>query len=166
MEQAKQSPLVGEICSIIEQGQRQAYAEASKAAILTYWNVGRRLVEEDQHGKERAAYGAELIKNVAKALVPLYGNSYNKRNLDYYKRFYMLFPDMQIVNTRVHNLNWSHIRRLLSVADSQARMWYMETADRDMWSVRTLDRNISSRYYNRCIFRSIPSHIPEALVTA
>lgn len=56
---------------------------------------------------------------------------------------------MQIVNTRVHNLNWSHIRRLLSVADAQARLWYLETADRDMWSVRTLDRNISSQYYTR-----------------
>ncbi len=149
IEQDKQNPIVGEICSIIEQGQRQAYAEVSKAVIMTYWSIGRRLVEEEQHGKERAAYGTELIKNVAKVLVPLYGNSYNKRNLDYYKRFYMLFPDMRIVNTCVHNLNWSHIRRLLSVTDPQARLWYLETADRDMWSVRALDRNISSQYYSR-----------------
>lgn len=126
IEQDKQNPIVGEICSIIEQGKRQAYAEVSKAVIMTYWSIGRRLVEEEQHGKERAAYGTELIKNVAKILVPLYGNSYNKRNLDYYKRFYMLFPNMQIVNTRVHNLNWSHIRRLLSVADPQARLWCMK----------------------------------------
>ncbi len=105
----RQIPIVGEICSIIERGQEQAYAEVAKTAIITYWNIGRRLVEEEQHGEERAAYGTELIKNVAKVLVPRYGNSYNKRNLDYYKRFYMLFPDVQIVNTRVHNLNWSHI---------------------------------------------------------
>lgn len=143
------TPIVSEVRSIIEQGRKQAYAEVAKTAIMTYWKVGRRLVEEEQHGKERAAYGTALVKGIADELVPIYGSSYNKRNLDFYKRFYILFPDMQIVNTRVHNLNWSHIRRLLSVADAQARLWYLETADRDMWSVRTLDRNISSQYYTR-----------------
>lgn len=143
------TPIVSEVRSIIEQGRKQAYAEVAKKAIITYWKVGRRLVEEEQNGDNRATYGTSLVKNIANELVPIYGNSYNKRNLDYYKRFYILFPDMQIVNTRVHNLNWSHIRRLLSVTDAQARLWYLETADRDMWSVRTLDRNISSQYYGR-----------------
>ncbi len=108
-------------------------------------------MEEEQHGEERAAYGTALVKGIADELVPIYGSSYNKRNLDYYKRFYILFPDIEIVNTRVHNLNWSHIRRLLSVGDDKARLWYLETADRDMWSVRTLDRNISTQYYHRRI---------------
>ena len=62
--------------------------------------------------KERAEYGAEVIKNLALKITPRYGTSYNKRNLDYYKRFYLLFPDIQIVNTCVHNLSWSHIRRI------------------------------------------------------
>lgn len=143
------SALVTDVCSIIEIGRRQAYAAAGRSAIATFWNVGRRIVEEEQHGEHRAAYGTELIKGLAQAIVPKYGTSYNKRNLDYYKRFYLLFPDKQIVNTRVHNLNWSHIRRLLSVPNADARLWYMETADRDMWSVRALDRNISTQYYER-----------------
>ena len=71
----------------------------------------------EQQGKERAEYGAEVIKNLALKITPRYGASYNKRNLDYYKRFYLLFPDIQIVNTCVHNLSWSHIRRILSVSD-------------------------------------------------
>lgn len=145
------TPIVSDVCSIIEHGRKQAYAEVAKTAIITYWKVGRRLVEEEQHGEERAAYGTALVKGIANELVPIYGSSYNKRNLDYYKRFYILFPDIQIVNTRVHNLNWSHIRRLLSVGDDKARLWYLETADRDMWSVRTLDRNISTQYYHRRI---------------
>lgn len=143
------STLVTDVCSIIETGRKQAYAAAGRSAIATFWNVGRRIVEEEQHGEQRAAYGTELIKGLAQAIVPHYGKSYNKRNLDYYKRFYLLFPDKQIVNTRVHNLNWSHIRRLLSVSNADARLWYMETADRDMWSVRALDRNISTQYYER-----------------
>lgn len=55
--------------------------------------------------------------------------SYNKRNLGYYRRFYILFPNVQIMNARVHNLSWSHIRRILSVSNSEVRLWYSETAD-------------------------------------
>ena len=58
-------------------------------------------------------------------------------------------PDIQIVNTCVHNLSWSHIRRILSVSDPNARLWYLKTADKDMWSFRALDRNISTQYYER-----------------
>ncbi len=155
--------LTSAVCQIIEQGRKQAYKEVAQTSITTYWKIGKRLVEEEQHGEERAAYGTHLVKGVAEKLVPIYGNSYNKRNLDYYKRFYLLFPEIQIVNTRVHNLNWSHIRRLLSVTDPQARLWYLETADRDMWSVRTLDRNISTQYYSRrlAVQKGTDSALPE-----
>ena len=108
--------LVKDVCTIIETGRKEAYAAAGKAAVITFWNIGRRIVEEEQHGKERAEYGAGVIKNLAMKIAPRYGASYNKRNLDYYKRFYILFPDIQIVNTCVHNLSWSHIRRILSVS--------------------------------------------------
>ena len=111
--------------------------------------MGKRIVEEEQFGEARAAYGKQLIKNLAETLVPTYGSSYSKRNLDYYRKFYLLFPDMEIVNTRVHNLEWSHIRRVLSVANPEARMWYLENASHNMWSVRELDRNISTQYFER-----------------
>ena len=92
------TPIVSDVCSIIEYGRKQAYTEVAKTAIMTYWKVGRRLVEEEQHGEQRAAYGTALVKGIADELVPIYGSSYNKRNLDYYKRFYILFPDIEIVN--------------------------------------------------------------------
>ena len=80
---------------IIETGRKEAYVAAGKSVVITYWNIGRRIVKEEQHGKERAEYGAEIIKNLALKIIPRYGASYNKRNLDYYKRFYLLFPDIQ-----------------------------------------------------------------------
>ena len=52
------------------------------------------------------------------------------------------FPDPEIVNTRVHNLEWSHVRRVLSVTNPEARLWYLENASLNMWSVRELDRDI------------------------
>ena len=58
-------------------------------------NVGRRIFVEEQEGKMRANYGSKLIKNLAQQLIPLYGTSYNKRNLDYYRKFYLLFPDFE-----------------------------------------------------------------------
>ena len=116
--------LVNDVCNIIETGRKEAYVAAGKSAVITYWNIGRRIVKEEQQGKERAEYGAEVIKNLALKIIPRYGSSYNKRNLDYYKRFFLLFPDIQIVNTCVHNLSWSHIRRILSVSDPNARVWY------------------------------------------
>ena len=153
--------LVNDIRSIIEQGRKMAYAAAGQAAIATFWNVGRRIVEEEQNGNARAEYGAKLIRNLSEKLVPVYGNSYSKRNLDYYKKFYLLYPDMQIVNTRVHNLEWSHIRRILSVTNSQARDWYLATASQNMWSVRELDRNISTQYFERRLAAQLPADANE-----
>lgn len=100
--------LFQDVCSIIEQGRQQAYANISHIVIATYWNVGRRIVEEELRGLKRAAYGTGLMKNLSESLIPIYGKSYSKRNLDYYKKFYLLFPDAEIVNTCVHNLEWSH----------------------------------------------------------
>ena len=88
--------------------------------------------------------------------MPIYGNSYNKRNLEYYRKFYTLFPNAEIVNTRVHNLEWSHIRRVLFVSNPEARLWYLENASSNMWSVRELDRNISTQYFERRLAAQLP----------
>ena len=147
---------VSDVCRIIDGGRHQAYAAVGQVGIMTFWNVGRRIVEEEQHGEIRAAYGTKLIKNLSEILSPLYGTSYSKRNLDYYRKFYLLFPDAEIVNTRVHNLDWSHIRRVLSVVNPEARLWYLENASHNMWSVRELDRNISTQYFERRLAAQLP----------
>ena len=141
--------LVTDIRNIIEEGRRRAFASAGQIAILTYWNIGRRIVEEEQSGNTRAAYGKMLIPDLAEKLTSEYGSGYGKRNLAYYRKFYLTFNDIEILHTRVQNLNWSHIRRLLSVNNPEAREWYLKTAAEDMWSVKTLDRNISTQYYER-----------------
>ena len=132
---------VSDVRTIIERGRKTAYAAAGQAAIATFWHVGRRIVEEEQEGKARAEYGKSLMKNLADNLVPSYGNSYSKRNLDYYRKFYLLFPDIQIVNARVHNLEWTHIRRLLSVTNPEARLWYLTEA-----SENNTNNNYQFRY--------------------
>lgn len=141
--------LVADIRTIIEEGRRRAFAAAGQVAILTYWNVGRCIVEEEQQGYSRASYGKRLIPALADRLTTEYGSGYGRRNLAYYRKFYLEFRDSKILHTHVQNLNWSHIRRILSVSNPEAREWYLKTAADDMWSVKTLDRNISTQYYER-----------------
>lgn len=141
--------LVADVRTIIEEGRRHAFAAVGQVAILTYWNVGRRIVEEEQQGYARASYGKGLIPALADRLTTEYGSGYGRRNLAYYRKFYLEFRDPEILHTRVQNLNWSHIRRILSVSNPKAREWYLKTAADDMWSVKTLDRNISTQYYER-----------------
>ena len=113
--------------------------------------IGKRIVEEQQHGADRAEYGAYLMKGLSKVFQPLYGSAYSLRNLQYMRQFYLYFKDLEIVNTRVHNLSWSHYRMLLRVPDEDARYWYLREASEEMWSVRTLSRNIGSQYYYRLL---------------
>ena len=140
---------VSDVCTIIEQGKRQAYLAVGQAAIATYWRIGERIVMEEQKGAARAEYGSQLIENLSVILQHEYGSGYGRRNLAYYRKFYLEFTDWEILHTHVQNLSWSHIRRLLSVSNKEARLWYLETAARDMWSFKTLDRNISTQYYER-----------------
>ena len=149
---------VNDVRAIIEQGRKMAYAAASQAAIVTYWNVGRRIVEEEQNGKARAEYGKQLIPMLAEQLTTEYGTGYGKRNLAYYRQFYLTFKDWEILHTRVQNLTWSHIRRVLSVTSSEARLWYLSAANNDRWSVDTLDRNISTQYYERRLAAQLPAN--------
>lgn len=71
------------------------------------------------------------------------------QNLQYFREFYLAFPDEQIVNACVHNLNWTQFRSLLRVSDESARLWYLKESAQEGQSSRTLDRNISTQYYYR-----------------
>ena len=138
-------------CKIIEQARKQAYASINTMMIQSNWLVGRRIVEEEQGGASRAEYGKALLKNLAMELMPIYGNSYSSRRLQDYRQFYLYFKDIEIWHSRVPNLTWTHYRELLTVSDEIARQWYMHEAAKEMWSVRTLHRNISSQYYYRLL---------------
>ena len=140
---------VSDVRQIIDNGRQQAFTAASAISLATYWNIGRRIVEEEQKGNARAEYGSRLIAGLANDLTNEFGSGYNRRNLAYYRQFYLTFNEIEILHTRVQNLTWSHIRRLLSVTDTVAREWYLLQASEDMWSVKTLDRNISTQYYER-----------------
>ena len=117
--------------------------------IETYWNIGKRIVEEEQNGKERAEYGEEIINNLSTQLKHAYGKGFSSRYLRSFRRFYLLIDDYEIWKLRFPNLTWTHIFKVLRIDDETAMRWYLEAASKEMWSVRTLDRNISTQYYER-----------------
>ena len=96
--------IIADIKQIIEEGRRNAFATAGQIAIMTYWNVGRRIVEEEQQGNPRANYGKNLIPSLAEKLTAQYGSGYGRRNLAYYRQFYLEFNDLEILHTHVQNL--------------------------------------------------------------
>lgn len=152
------SQVVDDIKQIIDTGRNTAYAAVDATMIATYWNIGRRIVEEEQHGQERAQYGKELIKMLAKELMHEYGGGYSDRYLLAFRQFYLVIPNYQIWKSRFPNLTWTHIYRTLRVGDETAIRWYPEAASQQMWSVRKLNRNTSTQYYERHYVQpSLPS---------
>lgn len=138
------------VCNRIKQAEE---AIENTALIRRNWLIGYRISEEELSGENRAEYGASVIARLSKELSKEYGKGFTKTNLYSFYSFYKTYP--QIFQTpsgkSQPSLTWSHYAVLLQVPDSTAREWYAKEADEQMWSVRTLQRNISSQYYYRML---------------
>lgn len=143
--------LLSDVRTIIDDGVVKSYAAVNVLAALTYWRVGRRIVEEEQGGANRAEYGTHLIEELSRSLYPVYGDRYSARRLRDFRQFYLQIPDFEIWHSRVPNLTWTHIRQVLPVVSDDARYWYLREASREGWSARTLARNVGSQYYQRLL---------------
>ena len=150
------SSFVSEVKQIIYLGRQKAYASINSAMMETYWNIGKRIVIEEQKGDKRAKYGKRLIQELSKELTGTFGKGFSPRYLAYFRLFYTVIPDIKILQTRLQNLTWSHILKTLRVENPVAMRWYLDTAAEQMWSVKTLDRNISTQYYERHYKAPIP----------
>ena len=151
MQNAVSLNLLKDLREIIARGRAVAYAAVNAAMIDTYWKIGRRIVEEELHGSKRAEYGTGMLNALSAALTEEFGKGFEPRKLRDYRQFYLYFPQDKIWHSRVPNLTWTHFRTLLRVPEETARLWYLDEASRESWSVRTLDRNISSQYYHRLL---------------
>lgn len=115
---------ISEVKNIVEQGRQQAYVSVSQLMIETYWRIGERIVLQEQQGKERADYGTQLISQLSEELTRTFGKGFSKRNLQYFRSFYLNYNDLGIVQSRLHNITWTHILKTLRVEDPVA---YSET---------------------------------------
>jgi predicted nuclease of restriction endonuclease-like (RecB) superfamily len=142
---------IQEIKQILAQARQKTYQAINFAMVEAYWNIGQKIVLEEQNGNQRADYGKEIIKNLSKELSAEFGKGFSERSLREYRQFYILLPEFEIRRTVFAILNWSHFQRVLRISDTNARNYYLKEASENMWSVRTLDRNISTLYYQRLL---------------
>lgn len=142
---------INEIKKILKNARQKAYTAVNSAMVGAYWEIGRRIVEEEQSGRERAEYGKEIIKNLSKELTEEFGKGFGERNIRNIRQFYVLFSDYEKWKSLISKLTWTHIQKVLRVSDEKARIFYLTEAAENMWSVRALDRNISTLYYNRIV---------------
>jgi predicted nuclease of restriction endonuclease-like (RecB) superfamily len=195
--------LISEISSMLNEARRQSVRSVNALLTATYWQIGRRIVEHEQGGKERAGYGEELLDRLAEDLTSKHGRGFSKRNLEQMRAFYLGWgiaqtPSAQFeirvicptlsgksqdraefptpversrkaqtlsahfgpgvgISPALFLLSWSQYTRLLAVENPHARAFYESEAIRGGWSVRQLDRQISTQFYDRVVKSKNPA---------
>ena len=146
-------------CWIVETSRRFAHTVVDQALVHRNWALGKRIAEEELGGEERANYGEATIDKLAKILTKTYGKGFTKTNLYQFVTFYRTFPEIfhSVSAQSGLNLSWTHYRTLLQIKDAKAREWYAREAAEEAWTVRTLQRNISSQYYERMLLTQHPN---------
>ena len=134
--------------NILQTARDNAYRQVNFIMVEAYWNIGKQIVEEEQNGKDRAEYGSYLIKELSSRLTSEFGKGFTASNLKMMRQFYLAFP---IGHTLCDQLSWSHYRLIMRLDNPQARLWYMEESAKANWSVRALERQIGTFYYERII---------------
>jgi len=141
-------PLLTVLRELILQGRRQALRAVDMVQVQTCWEIGRHIVEFEQQGEARAAYGKKLLPSLADSLTGEFGKGFDATNLRHMRGFYLAFPIRDAVR---RELSWTHYRTLLRVENEAARQWYMNEAATQNWSSRALDRQIGTLYYERLL---------------
>lgn len=139
---------VGEIKQIIDSARANAVRSVDFCRVQMYWNIGKRIFEKEQQGKERADYGSYLIKNLSKCIAPYYGSGFSVRQLEMCRQFYRLYP---IANTLRSQLNWTQYRLLIQIEDADKREYYELESANNNWTARETERQINSLLYERLL---------------
>jgi predicted nuclease of restriction endonuclease-like (RecB) superfamily len=119
--------------------------------VQAYWQVGRLIVEDEQGGARRAEYGKRVLRDLSRRLSEEFGKGFTPDNLRNFRQFFQCFTLTEICDTVCSELSWSHLRLLMRVESPAARTWYATEAVTQGWSVRALDRQISTLFYERLL---------------
>lgn len=174
--------LLKDVSSIVEQTRLIAYRAVNNALTIRNWYLGERIAREALGGATRAEYGKQVIERLSADLTARYGKGFDFRDLYNYVRFYRFFPaifdaasrkSVKVAAVSPESANfdamsrellpWTHYRELIRVENAEARAWYEQEAIREMWSTRTLHRNISSQYYQRLLQSADPQVVKQEM---
>lgn len=144
----KTSNIIEDARVIINSARSSAVRSVDFCRVQMYWNLGKRIFEEEQQGKERADYGTYLIKNLASTLEYEYGSGFGIRQLEQSRQFYRIYP---IANALRSQLNWTQYRLLIQISDPSKREYYELESVNNGWTARETERQIDSMLYERLL---------------
>ena len=139
-----------EISNLLKEARKSIVSNINTTMTKTYFLIGKRIVEEEQNGNERAEYGEKLIKNLSKKLTEEFGKGFSKRNLWQMKQFYLAYSKVQTVSAQF-KLSWSHYLILMRMENIEERNFYEIESIQNNWSLRELKRQIDSALYERLV---------------
>jgi len=137
-----------DVRQIINQARANAVRSVDYCRVQMYWHIGKRIMEEEQQGKERADYGTYLIRKLAKTMEPEFGSGFGVRQLELCRQFYRTYSN---ANTLCAQLNWSQYKLLIAIPDENKREYYQLEAVNQGWTKRQLERQINSMLYERLL---------------
>ncbi|MGF7076905.1 PDDEXK nuclease domain-containing protein [Mucilaginibacter sp. 3215] len=140
--------VIADIQAIILQAKDKAIRLVDHERTLMYWQIGQRIFEEEQQGKDRADYGNYLTKFIADQLEPEYGSGFSKRQIELFRQFYRTFP---IANTVYSQLSWSQYKVIIRLDSQDKRDFYIAETIKNNWTVRQLERQIHSSLWERLL---------------
>ena len=143
--------LLLQVQTVLRLARQQAHRSINRVMVEAYWRVGQLIVEHEQAGHARAAYGERVLDQLAQRLKDEFGAGFSVTNLRNFRQFHLTFGWNEIRDTPCSELSWSHWRTLMRVADPAARRWYGQEAQQQVWSVAALRRQISTLYYERLL---------------
>ncbi len=141
------------IHEVLVSARTKARRAVNEAMVQAYWQIGRLIVEDEQQGSVRAAYGKRVLPEVAERLTTEFGKGFSLTNLKLFRQFYLAFPIGHTLCDQLSHspLSWSHFRQVLRISNPVARDWYVTEAIAQGWSVRALDRQIGTLFYERLL---------------
>ncbi len=148
--------LLGQLRALIADARKEAKRTVDVIQVRTCWEIGHHIVEFEQGGQARAAYGKKLLSRQAESLTGEFGKGFDVSNLRYMRLFYKAFPMCDALR---HELSWTHYRTLLRVTSKDAREWCVNESALQNWSARALDRQIGTLYYERLLLSSDKSSV-------
>lgn len=140
--------VITDIKAIILNAKERAIRSVDHERTMMYWEIGQRIFEEEQQGKDRAGYGDYLTKFVAEQLEPEYGSGFSKRQIELFRQFYRTFP---IANTVYSQLSWSQYKLLIRLDNQDKIDFYIAETVKNNWTVRQLERQIHSSLWERLL---------------
>ncbi len=144
----RSNDILNDARKIIETARNNAVRSVDWCRVQMYWHLGKRIFEEEQQGKDRADYGAYIVKSLAKDLEKEFGSGFGVRQLEQSRQFYRTYP---IANTLRSQLNWSQYRKLIQISDPDKREYYELESVNNAWTARETERQINSMLYERLL---------------